>query len=99
MKYIIEVYETYAQKYEIEANSEGEAIHKIYEDEGKAIDKPQFIMTNEDIGMPTQELDQQTIDAISPVTDYIPAIRSITEMNNNPWVTPNPKIIPLPHIS
>lgn len=89
-KFIVEVYETHGQQYEVDADNKGEAIKKIYNDEGKPINKPEFIMTNEDIGMPTDELDQQSIDIIGNIGDYVPAIRSIEESNPNPFITPNP---------
>ena len=51
--YTIEQYELHTQKYEVEANSEAEAISKLYEGEGLSVDDGlEFIEVADDYGLP-----------------------------------------------
>jgi hypothetical protein len=84
MTYEIEQYELHVSKYRVEAATEAEAIGKVFQGEGEAVDNSlEYIEVAEDFGLPADEypdlaraLRKQNIwvDAV------IPSIRSIEKV-------------------
>jgi hypothetical protein len=83
--YEIEQYELHTTKYRVEANSEGEAVAKLFAGGGEAVDQSQeMIEVVDDYGLPTDEFSELAEElrklGVSGIDDVIPSIRSITEV-------------------
>ena len=80
----IEQYELHTAKYRIEANSEGEALGKLYEGEGELVeDSMEFIEVADDYGLPADEFPDlvRALAKLGVTTgDVIPSVRSIDEV-------------------
>jgi hypothetical protein len=80
--YEIEQYELHAMKYRVEASCEAEAIAKLFDGEGEAVDNSlEYIEVPEDYGLPVDEF-RELADALHDQgvrigNDIIPSIRSI----------------------
>ena len=84
-KYEIEQYEIHVSKYRVEANSEAEAIQKLFDGENEPVDGSlEYVETAEDIGVPVDEnrelADELRALGVSVGHDVIPSIRSIEEI-------------------
>ncbi len=80
--YAIEQYELHSAKFHVEAESEAEAIAKLYEGEGHAVDNSlEFIEVADDFGMPSDNFPTLAKAlkrrGIAVDEDIIPSIRSI----------------------
>jgi hypothetical protein len=84
-KFVVERYELYAQKVEIEAESEAHAIAAVLNGEGTDIDNGlDYIESAEEFGMPTEELSEELEAELRALGvdlggDYVHALRSVTE--------------------
>ena len=80
----IEQYELHATTYRVEANSEAEAIDKLFEGEGEIVDGSQiYIEVADDFGLPADEYPDlvRELAALGVTTgDLIPSVRSIEEV-------------------
>ncbi len=86
LKYEIEQFEIYVSKYRVEANSEAEAIQKLFDGEHEPIDDSlEYVEVAEDIGLPVDEnrelADELRALGVSVGEDVIPSIRSIEEVD------------------
>lgn len=81
-KFEIEQYELHVQKYLVAANSEAEAIAKLFRGDAEPIDGSlEFVEVADDFGMPSDEhadLADELRDLGISVDEVIPSIRSIT---------------------
>lgn len=81
----IEQYEIHAQKFQVEASSEAEAISKVLNGEADAMDNEQeYIEVATDIGLPVDE-HRDLVEELRRVgtqigDDIIPSIRSVKEV-------------------
>jgi hypothetical protein len=81
----IEQYELHSRKYRVEANSEAEAIAKLFDGEAEPVEQSQeYIEVAEDIGLPADQ-HRELADALRglgvPVGEaVIPSIRSIVKV-------------------
>ena len=80
--YEIEQYEIHTQTYRVEANSEAEAIKKLFDGEAEPVDQSQdYIEVCEDLGLPAEEhrelADQLRSLGVFVGDVVIPSIRSI----------------------
>ena len=78
----IEQYEIHTMKYRVEANSEAEAIKRLFDGEADAVDTGlEFIEVCEDLGLPAEEhrelADQLRSLGVSVGEHVIPSIRSV----------------------
>jgi hypothetical protein len=82
--YEIEQYELHTMRYRVEANTEAEAIAKLFQGEGEAVDNSlEYIEVAEDFGMPANEhrnLAKSLRKKHIWVDAVIPSIRSIEEV-------------------
>ena len=84
--YEIEQYELHAMKYRVEAGSEAEAIQKLLEGEGEAVEGTlEYIEVHEDRGLPTDEY-PDLCDALRSLDIWveggvIPSVRSIRQIS------------------
>ena len=81
----IEQYEIHSQKFQVEANSEAEAIKKLFDGEADATDEgPELIEVAEDFGLPADE-HQQLAAGLRKlgvfVDEIIPSIRSVEQID------------------
>jgi len=80
-EYEIEQYEIHVSKYRVEANSEAEAIVRVLDGEGEAVDDSQeYVEVCEDRGLPAdehQDLADQLRAMGIPVDEIVPSIRSV----------------------
>ena len=79
--YEIEQYELHAMKYRVEADSEAEAIAKLFAGDADPVEQSQdMIEVANDYGLPSEE-NRELADALReqgiPVDEVIPSIRSI----------------------
>ena len=86
-KYEIEQYEIHTTKYRVEANSEAEAIVKVFDGEAEPVnDSLEYVEIAEDIGLPVDEyrdLAEELWSMGVPVDEHlIPSIRSVEEIEN-----------------
>ena len=78
----IEQYELHCAKFRVEADSEAEAIAKLFAGEGDAVDNSlEFVEVADDYGLPVDEF-QELADGLNGLgvrigEDIIPSIRSI----------------------
>jgi hypothetical protein len=84
-KYEIEQYEIYVSKYRVEANSEADAIQKLFDGENEPVDDSlEYVEVAEDIGLPVDEYRELAEElralGVSVGHDVIPSIRSIEEI-------------------
>jgi hypothetical protein len=82
--YEIEQYELHAQTYQVEADSEAEAIKKLFDGEADPLDGGlEYIEVAEDFGMPADD-DLDLVDELENLgiscDAVIPSIRSIKEV-------------------
>ncbi|MGD0899742.1 MAG: hypothetical protein ABR915_18065 [Thermoguttaceae bacterium] len=81
--YQIEQYELHVRAYRVEANSEAEAIAKLYEGECEQLDEPDCLEVANDYGLPADE-HRELADALRDlgvkVDEVIPSIRSIEKV-------------------
>jgi len=81
--YEIEQYELHVSKYRVQANSEDEALAKLFAGEGEPVDQSQeFIEVADDYGLPADEFPElvwQLTKLGVVVGDVIPSIRSVEE--------------------
>ena len=81
----IEQYEIHTQKYRAEASSEAEAIKKLFDGDGEAVDNSQeYIEVAEDFGLPVEE-NRELADELRSLDvtmgeDIIHSIRAIEEV-------------------
>jgi hypothetical protein len=83
--YEIEQYELHVSKYRVQANSEGDAIAKLFAGEGEPVDQSlEFIEVANDYGLPADEFPELVQElaklGVAGVGDVIPSIRSIDEV-------------------
>ena len=83
--YEIEQYEVHAQTYRIKANSEAEAIKKLFDGEADSVDGGlDYIEICEDLGLPAEEYRQLADElrklGVSVGEHVIPSIRSIKQV-------------------
>ena len=85
-KFVVERYELHAQKVEIEAASQAQAIAAVLNGEGTDIDNGlDYIESAEEFGMPTEELSEgleaelRTL-GVDLGGDYVHALRSVEEI-------------------
>jgi type III secretion system FlhB-like substrate exporter len=83
--YEIEQYELHTMKYRVEANSEAEAIAKLFDGEGEAVcNSLEYIEVAEDFGLPVDEhpdlADALQKLGVSVGDAVIPSIRSIQKV-------------------
>ena len=79
--YEIEQYEIWTQKYRVKANSEAEAINKLYDGKAKAMDNElEFIEVLDNCGMPEDE-NRELVGELAKFNincrDIIPSVRRI----------------------
>jgi hypothetical protein len=81
--YEIEQYELHVRAYRVEADSEAEAIAKLYAGEVEQLDEPDCLEVADDYGLPVDE-HRELADALRDlgehVDEVIPSIRSIKEV-------------------
>ena len=82
--YEIEQYEIHTQKFQVQANSEAEAIKRLFDGGAEVVGEgTEIIEVAEDIGMPAEEF-RDLADALYSlgvsVDEVIPSIRSIEEV-------------------
>jgi len=80
--YKIEQYEIHVQTYKVEADSEAEAIVKLFDADGEAVDGSlEHVEVCEDRGLPANEYEELVKElrslGVSIGEDVIPSIRSI----------------------
>ena len=83
--YEIEQYELHTSKFRVEADSDAEAIAKLFDGEGEAVDQSlEFIEVADDHGMPVNEFRALTTLlrdlGVSVGNDVIQSIRTIEEV-------------------
>ena len=83
--YRIEQYELHTETYQLEADSEAEAIKKMFDGEGEVVDGGmEFIEVDDEMGLPVDEYKELTeaLRAINVTVDenVIPSIRSIEQI-------------------
>ena len=84
-KYAIEQYEIHAQTYQVDADSEADAIRKLWAGEASMIDNEQdYIEIANDVGLPVDEFGELA-DALRAIgesvgEDIIPSIRCVKEV-------------------
>ena len=84
-RYEIEQYELHVMKYRVEADTEAEAIAKLFEGEAEPVEQSQeYVEVAEDFGLPVDD-DQDLADELRalgvPVGEaVIPSIRSIVRV-------------------
>jgi hypothetical protein len=86
-RYRIEQYELHAQTYEVEADSPGKAIEKLFDGCGDAVDNGlEYVEVADKYGMGGEEFDEKTFDSLREYgllisdSDYLTSIRSIEEL-------------------
>ena len=84
-RYEIEQYELHVSKFRVEAASESEAVAKLFDGAGEAIDNSlEFIEVAEDFGLPVEEYQELAEElrkgGIAIGDDVIPSIRRIIEV-------------------
>jgi hypothetical protein len=84
-KYESEHYEIYVSKYRVEARTEAEAIHNLFDGENEPVDDSlEYLETAEDIGLPVDEYrelaEKLRALGVSVGDDVIPSIRSIQQV-------------------
>lgn len=85
-KFVVERYELYAQKVEIEAAGEAQAIAAVLNGEGTDIDNGlDYIESADEFGMPTEELSEELEAELRALGvdlggDFVHAIRSVDEV-------------------
>ena len=82
--YEIEQYEIHSQKFHVKANTEAEAIKRLFDGKAKVVGKrSEIIEVAEDFGLPAEEF-RDLADALHAlgmsVDEVIPSIRSIVEV-------------------
>ena len=82
----IEQYEVHVQRYQVEANSEAEAIKKLFDGQAVAVDNTlELVEVCEDLGLPVDEYpdlaEQLRSSGVSLHDDVIPSIRSIEQVS------------------
>lgn len=87
--YEIEQYELHSAKFRVEADSEAEAINKLFDGEGDAVDNSlEFIEVADDHGMPADDFPRLAKilkrRGMNVGTDIIPSIRSIEVLSRRP---------------
>ena len=81
----IEQYELHTMKYRVEASSEAEAVKKLFDGDGEAVDNGlDYIEVADDFGLPV-DVNRELADALRelgvPVDEHIiPSIRAIEEV-------------------
>ena len=81
-KFEIEQYEIHTQLYRVEADSEAEAVKRLFEGEASAVDGGlEYIEVAEDVGLPVEEY-RELADELRTLgeligEDVIPSIRAI----------------------
>ena len=81
-KFEIEQYEIHTQRYRVEADSEAEAVKRLFDDEASAVDNGlEYIEVAEDVGLPVEEY-RELADELRKLgesigEDVIPSIRAI----------------------
>jgi hypothetical protein len=85
----IEQYEIHAQKYQVEANSEAEAVKKLFAGRAEPVDDGfDFIAVCNDLGLPVQHYpdlaNQLRSLGVTVETAVIPSVRSIGEVQQRP---------------
>lgn len=83
--YEIEQYELHCSKYRVEADSEADAIAKLFKGEGQPVDQSlELIEVADDYGLPAEEFpdlaDALHERGIAVDEDIIPSIRSIRQV-------------------
>lgn len=74
MKFIVEQYELYSQKYLVEADSEAEAVRKVLDDaDGEMVGESEYLEVCEDMGHPLTEWAEE----FEEYEDFVPSIRSV----------------------
>ena len=84
-KFEIEQFELHAMKYRVEADSEAQAIAKLFNGEAEPVEQSQdFIEVAEDFGLPADEYrelaDQLRAMGVAVGEAVIPSIRSIVQV-------------------
>jgi len=81
--YEIEQYELHAMKYRVEADSEGEAIARLFAGEAEPVELSRdFVEVADDYGLPAEEYRELAVALRNRglrIGDVIPSIRSIQE--------------------
>lgn len=85
----IEQYELHSQKYHVEADSEADAIKRLFAGEADAVDNGlEYIEVADDFGLPVDEYRElaESLNAIGEnvADDVIPSIRSIEKVEEMP---------------
>jgi hypothetical protein len=87
--YEIEQYEIHAQKYQVEATSEAEAVQKLFAGSAEPVDDGfDYIGVCHDLGLPVQHYpdlaNQLRSLGVAVETAVIPSVRSIGEVKKQP---------------
>jgi hypothetical protein len=82
----IEQYEVYVQRHQVEANSEAEAIKKLFDGQAVAVDNSlELVQVYDDLGLPVDEypdLSKQLQSlGVKLNDDVIPSIRSVEQLD------------------
>ena len=83
--YEIEQYEIHTSKYRVEANSEGEALAKLFAGKAELVEESQeFIEVADDYGLSADEFPELVQElgkhGVTGIGDVIPSIRSVKEV-------------------
>ena len=81
----IEQYELHTSKFWVDANSEGEALAKLFAGEADPVDQSQeFIEVADDYGLPSDDFPELVQElarlGVSGIGEVIPSVRSIDEV-------------------
>lgn len=83
-RFRIEQYEVHTQTYEVDADSPGEAIVKVFNGVADTVDNTlKYIEVDEERGMPLHNLSREDVDYINDagysVDGYVNSVRSVCE--------------------
>ena len=81
----IEQFELHAARYRVEADSEAEAIAKLFAGQAQPVDGSQvFIQVDDDLGLPADDFPELVRELIklgvTSIDDVIPSVRSIDKL-------------------
>jgi hypothetical protein len=82
----IEQYEVYVQRHQVEANSEAEAIKKLFDGQAVAVDNSlELIEVCDELGLPVDEYSDLSTQlrslGVTLHDDVIPSIRSVEQLD------------------